>query len=173
MRRSQRLSPCGAPGLRAVWRAVAWHAAWAQSAMRRRGSQTCVLLAAAACSGGDAPSATGTPSGEREQRAAAAVEQQAELQAEPAAAQTQAEPAQQAVEQTAQQTAPVEQAEDAVEAVQAQFEDESEQTITFDEQAVERAVAALAAHRAGLEVTRNVLGDPAAPVLIVEYGDFQ
>ena len=132
-----------------------------------------VGLLAAACSGGDAPSATGTPSGEREQRAAAAVEQQAELQAEPAAAQTQAEPAQQAVEQTAQQAAPVEQAEDAVEAVQAQFEDESEQTITFDEQAVERAVAALAAHRAGLEAARNVLGDPAAPVLIVEYGDFQ
>ncbi len=142
--------------------------------MRRRGSQTCVLLAAvallaAACSGGDAPSATGTPSGEREQRAAAAVEQ-VEAQAEPVAAQAQAEPAQQAVEQTAQQAAPVAQAEEVVEA---EFEDESEQTITFDEQAVERAVAALAAHRAGLEVTRNVLGDPAAPVLIVEYGDFQ
>ena len=144
--------------------------------MRRRESQTCVLLTAAAllaaaCSGGDAPSATGTPSSEREQRAAAA--QQVEAQAEPAAAQPQAEPAQQAAEQTAQQTAPVEHAEDAVEAVQAQFEDQSEQTITFDEQAVERAVAALAAHRAGLEAARNVLGDPAAPVLIVEYGDFQ
>ena len=127
------------------------------------------LLAAAACSGGDAPSATGTPSGEREQRAAAAVEQ-VEAQAEPAVAQAQAEPAQQAVEQTTQQAAPVAQAEEVVEA---EFEDESEQTITFDEQAVERAVATLAAHRAGLEATRNVLGDPAAPVLIVEYGDFQ
>ncbi len=146
--------------------------------MRRRGSQTCVLLAAvgllaaAACSGGDAPSATGTPSGEREQRAAA-VEQQAEAQAEPVAAQAQQE---QVVEVEQEQPAPVEQAaqaEEVVEAVQAEFEDESEQTITFDEQAVERAVAALAAHRAGLEVTRNVLGDPAAPVLIVEYGDFQ
>ena len=146
--------------------------------MRRRGSQTCVLLAAvallaaAACSGGDAPSATGTPSGEREQRAAAAVEQ-VEAQAGPAVAQAQAEPAQQAVEQTAQQAAPVAQAAQAEEVVEAEFEDESEQTITFDEQAVERAVATLAAHRAGLEVTRNVLGDPAAPVLIVEYGDFQ
>ena len=78
--------------------------------------------------------------------------------------------AQQAVAQTTQQAAPVGQAEEVVEA---EFEDESEQTITFDEQAVERAVAALAAHRAGLEVERNVLGDPAAPVLIVEYGDFQ
>ena len=139
--------------------------------MRRRGSQTCVLLAvvgllAAACSGGDAPSATGTPSGEREQRAAVAVEQQAE----PAVAQAQQE---QVVEVEQEQPAPVEQAAQAEEVVEAEFEDESEQTITFDEQAVERAVAALAAHRAGLEVTRNVLGDPAAPVLIVEYGDFQ
>ena len=175
MRRFQRLSPCGAPGLRAARRAVGWAAAWGQSAMRRRGSQTCVLLAAvgllaAACSGGDAPSATGTPSSEREQRAAAAAVEQVEAQAEPVAAQAQAEPAQQAVEQTTQQAAPVAQAEEVVEA---EFEDESEQTITFDEQAVERAVATLAAHRAGLEVTRNVLGDPAAPVLIVEYGDFQ
>ena len=172
MRRFQRLSPCGAPGLRAARRAVGWAAAWGQSAMRRRGSQTCVLLAAvallaAACSGGDAPSATGTPSGEREQRTAAAVEQQAEAQAEPVAAQAQQE---QVLEAEQAQAAPVAQAEEVVEA---EFEDESEQTITFDEQAVERAVAALAAHRAGLEVTRNVLGDPAAPVLIVEYGDFQ
>ena len=76
----------------------------------------------------------------------------------------------QVVEVEQAQPAPVAQAEEVVEA---EFEDESEQTITFDEQAVERAVATLAAHRAGLEVTRNVLGDPAAPVLIVEYGDFQ
>ena len=123
-----------------------------------------VGLLAAACSGGDAPSATGTPSGEREQRAAAA---QVEAQAEPAAAQAQQE---QVVEVEQEQVA---QAEEAEEVVEAEFEDESEQTITFDEQAVERAVAALAAHRAGLEVERNVLGDPAAPVLIVEYGDFQ
>ena len=136
--------------------------------MRRRGSQTCVLLAAvgllaAACSGGDAPDATGTPSGEREQRAAAAQVEET------------VEQAQQAVAQAAQreQAAQIEQAEEAVEAVEAQFEDESEQTITFDEQAVERAVAALAAHREGLEASRNVLGHPAAPVLIVEYGDFQ
>ena len=126
-----------------------------------------VALLAAACSGGDAPSATGTPSGEREQRAAAA---QVEAQAEPAVAQAQQE---QVVEVEQEQAAPVEQAAQAEEVVEAEFEDESEQTITFDEQAVERAVAALAAHRAGLEVTRNVLGDPAAPVLIVEYGDFQ
>ena len=121
-----------------------------------------VGLLAAACSGGDAPDATGTPSGEREQRAAAQVEETVE--------QAQQE---QVGEQAAQQTAPTEQAEEAVEAVEAQFEDESEQTITFDEQAVERAVAALAAHREGLEASRNVLGHPAAPVLIVEYGDFQ
>ena len=125
------------------------------------------LLAAAACSGGDAPSATGTPSGEREQRAAA---EQVGAQAEPAVAQAQQE---QVVEVEQEQVAPVEQAAQAEEVVEAEFEDESEQTITFDEQAVERAVAALAAHRAGLNVERNVLGDPAAPVLIVEYGDFQ
>ena len=127
-----------------------------------------VGLLAAACSGGDAPSATGTPSGEREQRAAAA--EQVGAQAEPAVAQAQQE---QVVEVEQEQAAPVEQAAQAEEVVEAEFEDESEQTITFDEQAVERAVAALAAHRAGLEVERNVLGDPAAPVLIVEYGDFQ
>lgn len=129
-----------------------------------------VGLLAAACSGGDAPDATGTPSGEREQRAAAQVEETVE-QAQQAV--VQAAPQEQVGEQAAQQTVQIEQAEEAVEAVEAQFEDESEQTITFDEQAVERAVAALAAHREGLEASRNVLGHPAAPVLIVEYGDFQ
>lgn len=126
-----------------------------------------VGLLAAACSGGDAPDATGTPSGEREQRAAAAQVEATVEQSQQAVAQA----AQQ--EQAGEQTAQIEQAEEAVEAVEAQFEDESEQTITFDEQAVERAVAALAAHREGLEASRNVLGHPAAPVLIVEYGDFQ
>ena len=144
--------------------------------MRRRGSQTCVLLAAvgllaAACSGGDAPGATGTPSGEREQRAATAQVEETVEQAQRAVAQ--AAQQEQVGEQAAQQAVQTEQAEEAVEAVEAQFEDESEQTITFDEQAVERAVAALAAHREGLEASRNVLGHPAAPVLIVEYGDFQ
>lgn len=143
--------------------------------MRRRGSQTCVLLAAvgllaAACSGGDAPDATGTPSGEREQRAAAQVAETVEPAQQVVAQAAQQE---QSAQQAAQQTAQAEQAEEAVEAVEAQFEDESEQTITFDEQAVERAVATLAAHREGLEASRNVLGHPAAPVLIVEYGDFQ
>ena len=134
-----------------------------------------VGLLAAACSGGDAPDATGTPSGEREQRAAAAQVEEAVEQAQQAVEQAaqQEQVGEQAAQQTAQQTVQTEQAEEAVEAVEAQFEDESEQTITFDEQAVERAVAALAAHREGLEASRNVLGHPAAPVLIVEYGDFQ
>ncbi len=43
----------------------------------------------------------------------------------------------------------------------------------------ERQIAASAAgvidfgHREGLPFTRNVVGDPDAPVLIVEYSDFQ
>lgn len=134
-----------------------------------------VGLLAAACSGGDAPGATGTPSGEREQRAAAAQVEETVEQTQQAVAQAaqQEQVGEQVAQQTVQQTVQTEQAAEAVEAVEAQFEDESEQTITFDEQAVERAVAALAAHREGLEASRNVLGHPAAPVLIVEYGDFQ
>ena len=77
------------------------------------------------------------------------------------------------VEEEAAQVEQAAEAESTEEAIEAEVEDASEQTITFDEELVERIAAGLAEHRAGLMVERNVLGDPAAPVLIVEYGDFQ
>ena len=127
----------------------------------------------AACGGGDEPDATGTQSGERTERAEAVAEVEVQEQGEE-------------VEQ-AQQAAQIEAGDEASSAAQAQsdavaqeevpveaeFEDESEQTISFDEQLAERMAAALTEHRRGLAVERNVLGDPEAPVLIVEYGDFQ
>ena len=140
-------------------------------------SQTFVLLlimsgvAAAACSGGDGPSAAGTPGGERGERDATVVEEQAESVA---VEQQQVSPEVEA--EVVEEAAQVEQAAEAAgaeEAIEAEVEDASEQTITFDEELVERIAAGLAEHRAGLMVERNVLGDPAAPVLIVEYGDFQ
>ena len=129
-----------------------------------------------ACGSGDGqsgPGATGTPESERTERTEAVAETQAQQQG------AQVEQAQQAaqVETGDAASSAEEQGEAAAQqeeaAVDAEFEDESEQTITFDEQLAERVAAALAAHRRGLAVERNVLGDPEAPVLIVEYGDFQ
>ena len=147
-----------------------------------------------ACGGGDAPDAsgapgaTGTPAGERTERSeregqSAAVaqtgaqtgaqeveEERAEAAAESAQAQSEAV-AQEAEGQAESQTET--EAVEGAEAAEAEFEDESEETITFEGELVERIAAALAEHRAGLAVERNVLGDADAPVLIVEYGDFQ
>ena len=184
---------------RAALSVAAARAVWGEYAVRGRRSQTGVLLALAglimmlpgalstACGGGDAPEAsgaTGTPAGERGVREgqSAGVEQaeaqtgaqvvegeqaaQAEATAESAAVESEA------VAQEAEAQAESQAAEGA-EAVAAEFEDESEETITFEGELVERIAAALAEHRAGLAVERNVLGDAGAPVLIVEYGDFQ
>ena len=186
----QRLSPCGALGLRARRR---W-AALGKYARKGGRSQTGVLLWAAvlvmalfgvlpaACGDGDGSDATGTPAGERTGRegGAAAVEQteaqevgeEGAAQAEAAEADASAQVQSEAVAQESEsQTGP--QAVEEAEAVEAEVEDESEETITFEGELVERIAAALAEHRAGLAVERNVLGDPSAPVLIVEYGDFQ
>ena len=155
--------------------------------MRGRRSQTGVLLVLtgllftlsvgllAACGGGDGQSATGatgTPAGERTERVEAVAETEAQQQG---AQVVQAQQAAQ-VETGDAASAAQAQSEAAAEqeaAVDAEFEDESEQTISFDEQLAERMAAALTEHRRGLAVERNVLGDPDAPVLIVEYGDFQ
>ena len=189
----QRLSPCGAPGLhvmrRIAPRAARRAAASLQHATRRRIRQTPVLLALiiapitalllAAC-GGDASPASGTPSAERTERERTVAQQtttpqQQQTEAEQSTASQTAEqpdpqpdPQPEAVAQQQDAAAPSEQP-----AVEAEVEDESQQTITFDDQLVERIAAGLAAHRAGLPTARNALGDPAAPVLIVEYGDFQ
>ena len=201
----QRLSPCGAPGLRAMrgLRRLAGcaGAVWGEYAVRGRRSQTGVLLALAgllmvlstACGGGEVPAApeasgaTGTPEGERterEGRAAAAEQTEAqtgaqEVEGEQAAQEVEGEQAAQA-EATAESAqveneAVAQEAESQTEsqAAEAEFEDESEETITFEGELVDRIAAALAEHRAGLAVERNVLGDADAPVLIVEYGDFQ
>ena len=178
-------------------------AVWSEYAARRRISQTGVLLVLAglimmlpgalstACGGGDAPEAsgaTGTPAGERSEREgqAAAVEQtEAQTGTQTGAQVVEGEQAAQA--EAAAESAPVEseavaqeaeveaatQAVEGAEAVEAEFEDESEETITFEGGLVDRIAATLAEHRAGLAVERNVLGDADAPVLIVEYGDFQ
>ena len=181
---------------RAALSVAAARAVWGEYAARGRRSQTGVLIALAglllalstACGGGDAPEATeamGTPAGERQERErqAAAVEQaetqtgaqtgaqevegeQAEATAESVQVESEAV-AQEAEAQTESQAA------EGAKAVDAEFEDESEETITFEGALVERIAAALAEHRAGLAVERNVLGDADAPVLIVEYGDFQ
>ena len=53
---------------------------------------------------------------------------------------------------------------------------ERTQSVSQQEQqttAAERAEPAANDPRAGLLVSRNVVGDPEAPVLIVEYSDFQ
>ena len=183
----QRLSPCGALGLRARRR---W-AALGKYARKGGRSQTGVLLWAAvlvmalfgvlpaACGGGDGSDATGTPAGEREGRTAAVEQAEAQevgeegaAQAEAAEADASAQVQSEAVAQESESQAGPQAVEEA-EAVEAEVEDESEQTITFEGELVERIAAALAEHRAGLAVERNVLGDPSAPVLIVEYGDFQ
>ena len=196
----QRLSPCGAPGLhllrRIAPRAARLAAASLQHATRRRIRQTPVLLATiiapitalllaalllAAC-GGDASPASGTPNterAERTEREQTVAQQQTNPQQQAQAEEsTASQPAEQPDPQPDPQPEAVAQQQDAAAppdqpAVEAEVEDESQQTITFDDQRVERIAADLAAHRAGLPTARNALGDPAAPVLIVEYGDFQ
>lgn len=197
----QRLSPCGAPGLRAMrgLRRLAGcaGAVWGEYAVRGRRSQTGVLIALAglvmmslgvlstACGGGDAPDAsgaTGTPEGERserEGRAAAAEQTEAQTGAQEvegeqtAQAEATAESAAESAAVESEAVAQEAEAQTESQAAEAEFEDESEETITFEGELVERIAAALAEHRAGLAVERNVLGDADAPVLIVEYGDFQ
>ena len=175
----QRLSPCGALGLHGVGRRLA---AWREYASAAGRSQTYVLillsallgLSAAACSSGGPPNPSGTPNSARAERQTT-IEQQVEQQqaqqqqsAEAPAQEVQAEAGEPRAAETETADAPA--AEPAV-------EDQSEQTITIDEQVdeqlIERIAAGLAAQRAGLPVQRNALGDPEAPVLIVEYGDFQ
>ncbi len=170
----QRLSPCGAPGLHRVVRRMA---AWWDYAIARRASQTFVLfglvvgltLIAAGC-GGDEPLAPGgtevTERAERQATVVAAQQQtqqtqqvEAEAPAEQQAAE--AEAPQQAQQQQAQSEAP------------SDVEDDSTETITLDETVIEAIVANLAGHRAGVAVERSAIGDPDAPVVIVEYGDFQ
>ncbi len=174
----QRLSPCGAPGLHRVVRRIA---AWRDYAIARRASQTFVLfglvvaltLIAAACGGDEPPAPGGTEITERAERQATVV-----------AAQQQAQQTQQmGAEAAAEQQAAPEQAAEAGAAQQAQqqaeseapgdVEDDSTDTITLDETVIEAIVARLAGHRAGVSVERSAIGDPDAPVVIVEYGDFQ
>ena len=169
----QRLSPCGAPGLHRVVRRIA---AWRDYAIAWRVSQTFVLmglvvavtLIGAAC-GSDEPLAPGgTEITERAERQATVVaaQQQAQQQAQQAQqaapeAAAEAEAPQQAQQQQAESEAP------------GDVEDDSTDTITLDETVIEAIVARLAGHRAGLPVERSAIGDPDAPVVIVEYGDFQ
>ena len=169
----QRLSPCGAPGLHRVVRRIA---AWRDYAIAWRVSQTFVLiglvvavtLIGAAC-GSDEPLAPGgTEITERADRQATVVaaQQQAQQQAQQAQqaapeAAAEAEAPQQAQQQQAESEAP------------GDVEDDSTDTITLDETVIEAIVARLAGHRAGLPVERSAIGDPDAPVVIVEYGDFQ
>lgn len=182
----QHLSPCGALGLRA-WRRRRW-AALGKYAWKGGRSQTGVLLGGllwlaallAACGGGEALEAVGTPAGERAERAGqtttvAQGEAQQDRDEQGEAAQGREVPSGPVNVDTAER-AEAEAAAGEGEsqtAVEAEVEDESGETITFEEELVERVAAALAAHRAGLAVERNVLGDPNAPVLVVEYGDFQ
>ena len=176
----QRLSPCGAPGLHRVVRRIA---AWRDYAIARRASQTFVLfclvaaltLIASAC-GSDEPLAPGgTEITERAERQATVVaaQQQAQQQAQQVEAEApaeqqaapeagaEAEAPQQAVQQQAESEAP------------GDVEDDSTDTITLDETVIEAIVARLAEHREGVAVERSAIGDPDAPVVIVEYGDFQ
>ncbi len=175
-------------------------AVWGEYAVRGRRSQTGVLIALAglvmmslgvlstACGGGDAPDAsgaTGTPEGERSERegregqAAAAEQTEAQTGAQEvegeqtAQAEATAESAAESAAVESEAVAQEAEAQTESQAAEAEFEDESEETITFEGELVERIAAALAEHRAGLAVERNVLGDADAPVLIVEYGDFQ
>ena len=175
----QRLSPCGAPGLHRVVRRIA---AWRDYAIAWRVSQTFVLiglvvavtLIGAAC-GSDEPLAPGgTEITERADRQATVVAAQqqaqqqvatgrgapAEQQAAPEAA-AEAEAPQPAQQQQAESEAP------------GDVEDDSTDTITLDETVIEAIVARLAEHREGVAVERSAIGDPDAPVVIVEYGDFQ
>ena len=169
----QRLSPCGAPGLHRVVRRIA---AWRDYAIAWRVSQTFVLmglvvavtLIGAACGSDEPPAPGGTEITERADRQATVVaaQQQAQQQAQQAQqaapeAAAEAEAPQQAEQQQAESEAP------------GDVEDDSTDTITLDETVIEAIVARLAGHRAGLPVERSAIGDPDAPVVIVEYGDFQ
>ena len=177
----QRLSPCGAPGLHRVVRRIA---AWRDYAIARRESQTLVLfglvaaltLSAVAC-GGDEPLAPGgTEITERAERQATVVarcsrsnRRNRRRQAE---AEQQAAP-EQAAEAEARQQAQQAQQQQAESEAPGDVEDDSTDTITLDETVIEAIVARLAEHREGVAVERSAIGDPDAPVVIVEYGDFQ
>ena len=175
----QRLSPCGAPGLHRVVRRIA---AWRDYAIARRASQTFVLfslvaaltLIAVAC-GSDEPVAPGgTEITERAERQATVVatQQQAQQQAQQVEAEAPAEQ-QAAPEQAAEAEAPQQAQQQAEAEAPGDVEDDSTDTITLDETVIEAIVARLAEHRAGVAVERSAIGDPDAPVVIVEYGDFQ
>ena len=174
----QRLSPCGAPGLHRVVRRIA---AWRDYAIAWLVSQTFVLmglvvtvtLIGAAC-GSDEPLAPGgTEITERAERQATVVaaQQQAQQQAQQVEAEAPAE--QQAAPEQAAEAETSQQAEQQQAEAPGDVEDDSTDTITLDETVIEAIVARLAGHRAGLPVERSAIGDPDAPVVIVEYGDFQ
>ena len=175
----QRLSPCGAPGLHRVVRRIA---AWRDYAIARRVSQTFVLmglvvavtLIGAAC-GSDEPLAPGgTEITERAERQATVVaaQQQAQQQAQQVEGEAPAEQ-QAAPEQAAEAEASQQAQQQAESEAPGDVEDDSTDTITLDETVIEAIVARLAEHREGVAVERSAIGDPDAPVVIVEYGDFQ
>ena len=174
----QRLSPCGAPGLHRVVRRIA---AWRDYAIARRASQTFVLfclvvaltLIAAACGSDEPPAPGGTEITERAERQATVVaaQQQAQQQAQQVEAEAPAEQ-QAAPEAGAEAEAPQQAVQQQAEAP-GDVEDDSTDTITLDETVIEVIVARLAEHREGVAVERSAIGDPDAPVVIVEYGDFQ
>ena len=175
----QRLSPCGAPGLHRVVRRIA---AWRDYAIAWRVSQTFVLmglvvavtLIGAAC-GSDEPLAPGgTEITERAERQATVVaaQQQAQQQAQQVEGEAPAEQ-QAAPEQAAEAEASQQAQQQAESEAPGDVEDDSTDTITLDETVIEAIVARLAEHREGVAVERSAIGDPDAPVVIVEYGDFQ
>ena len=171
----QRLSPCGAPGLHRVVRRIA---AWRDYAIARRESQTLVLfglvaaltLIALACGGDEPMTPGGTEITERAERQATVVAAQQQAQQ---AQQTQQAAPEQAAEAEARQQAQQAQQQQAESEAPGDVEDDSTDTITLDETVIEVIVARLAEHREGVAVERSAIGDPDAPVVIVEYGDFQ
>ena len=178
----QRLSPCGAPGLHRVVRRMA---AWRDYATARRASQTFVLfslvaaltLIAVAC-GDDEPMAPGgteiTERAERQATVVAAQQQAQQQQVEAEApAEQQTAPEQAGEAEARQQAQQAQQQQQAQSEAPGDVEDDSTDTITLDETVIEAIVANLAGHRAGVAVERSAIGDPDAPVVIVEYGDFQ
>ena len=169
----QRLSPCGAPGLHRVVRRIA---AWRDYAIAWRVSQTFVLmglvvavtLIGAAC-GSDEPLAPGgTEITERAERQATVVAAQQQAQQQTQQIEGEAPAEQQAAPEAAAEAEAPQQAE-----APGDVEDDSTDTITLDETVIEAIVARLAEHREGVAVERSAIGDPDAPVVIVEYGDFQ
>ena len=157
-------------------------AAWRDYAIARRASQTLVLiglvaaltLIAAACGGDEPPAPGGTEITERAERQATVVaaQQQAQQQAQQVEAEAPAEQ-QAAPEQAAEAEAPQQAQQQAESEPPGDVEDDSTDTITLDETVIEAIVARLAEHREGVAVERSAIGDPDAPVVIVEYGDFQ